>query len=266
MDVNNAELAQVMPVEDAAEFITRVQHTFDPATNIFLVRCSYDETRFQPSDFARLGISMPESITRSVRKRQAEFLAGRFAAARALAELLPGWQGRQGGEGETDIPIGSHRHPIWPEGIAGSISHGAGGVVCALSHVRHNEYLGVDIEARLTENTCAEVRDTVLTASELSLLMGAGLDLATAVTLAFSAKESLFKALFPKVGEYFGFEVARVSVCDLRSGTLDLILTPPFMHRHQLQSRYQCRFSSADGRVQTLIAGCFTSVTQNKSS
>lgn len=38
-----------------------------------------------------------------------------------------------------------------------------------------------------------------------------GLPFALALTLAFSAKESLFKALFPKVKIYMGFEWARVT-------------------------------------------------------
>ena len=42
----------------------------------------------------------------------------------------------------------------------------------------------------------------------------------------FSAKESLFKALFPLVGTYFGFEAAVVRV-DLEAGRFEIGLTAP---------------------------------------
>jgi enterobactin synthetase component D len=51
-----------------------------------------------------------------------------------------------------------------------------------------------------------------------------GLPFALALTLAFSAKESLFKALFPKVNTYMGFEWARVT--ELSEKTITLALAP----------------------------------------
>lgn len=43
-------------------------------------------------------------------------------------------------------------------------------------------------------------------------------------TIAFSAKESFFKGVFPAVGHYFDFSAVQVSHIDVASGRLDLTL------------------------------------------
>ena len=70
-------------------------------------------TRFDPlllvaADFPNSAIEKPDSIQRSVAKRQAEFLAGRICARAALHRL----------DGIACIPpIGEDRAPVWPAHI-----------------------------------------------------------------------------------------------------------------------------------------------------
>ncbi|HAG01786.1 MAG TPA: enterobactin synthase subunit EntD, partial [Leclercia adecarboxylata] len=55
------------------------------------------------------------------------------------------------------------------------------------------------------------MQDGVVDTQEAQRLAESGLPFDLAFTLAFSAKESLFKALFPKVQTWMGFESARVT-------------------------------------------------------
>ena len=59
----------------------------------------------------------------------------------------------------------------------------------------------------------------------MACLTRSGYPFAQALTLAFSAKESLFKALFPQVKIYMGFDCARVAALDDK--TLVLVLSRP---------------------------------------
>lgn len=145
-------------------------------------------------------------------KRKAEHLAGRIAAARALTA-----------HGITAVPgIGSSGEPLWPAGFSGSISHTSR---CALAVVSTNALTGIDGEIILPADEAEDVKDGIIGPAEEPLLRAAALPFAQALTLAFSAKESLFKALFPVVREYMGFECARVSA--LNENTLVLKLAQP---------------------------------------
>ena len=56
-------------------------------------------------------------MARAVPQRRREFFAGRLAAHRAMEAL---------GHLPEPVPMGQDRAPVWPQGLVGSISHGAG--------------------------------------------------------------------------------------------------------------------------------------------
>jgi 4'-phosphopantetheinyl transferase EntD len=66
-----------------------------------------------------------------------------------------------------------------------------------------------------------------MAAGELALLRGqTALPYPLALAAAFSAKESIYKALFPTVGRYFGFEAVRIDALALaESGPGELHFT-----------------------------------------
>lgn len=146
------------------------------------------------------------AISNAVERRRVEFAAGRRAARAALAQI---------GAPAIAIPLGAHRAPRWPVGITGSITHERD---VALAAVTRRGWLGIDVTeaAPLPENT----RRAILPHPE-----EAGLN-PIAERAGFSAKESLFKALFPLVGRYFGFSAARVWP-DLDSGHFRIELAEP---------------------------------------
>lgn len=140
-------------------------------------------------------LHLAHSLRHAVPKRQAEFLAGRYCLRRAEMAL----NGQR-----SEIAVGIDRAPVWPPGLAGSISHVEGyalAIVCASAGGRS---IGIDVEVLSEQLEPAEVLSQVATAEELARLtryLGA----APAFSLMFSAKEAIYKALYPSARRYIEF-------------------------------------------------------------
>ncbi|QXH52742.1 4'-phosphopantetheinyl transferase superfamily protein [Pseudomonas fakonensis] len=168
-----------------------------PVPGAVLVSCAFDPARLAADDFQRAGIEQTASLQRSVAKRQAEYLAGRVCAREALRLL----------DGRDYVPATHEdRSPIWPAGIRGSITHGQGWAAAVVG--AQVAGLGLDQESLLTEERAERLAGEILTAAELHRLDRS--QQALTVTLTFSLKESLFKALYPITGQRFYFEHAEV--------------------------------------------------------
>ena len=164
-------------------------------------------THFTPAlladdDFARSDIAMPASIQRSVAKRQAEFLAGRLCARAALWQL----------DGTRAVPpIGEDRAPVWPAHISGAITHSNGRAAALVACKSEWQGLGLDLENLLGIERARRLAKQILTPHELQRMAGEPAEnIAQLVTLTFSVKESLFKALYPLVQKRFYFEHAEM--------------------------------------------------------
>ncbi|MEH0886138.1 enterobactin synthase subunit EntD [Enterobacter sp. UNJFSC 003] len=170
--------------------------TFDPAT-------------FTDADL--LWLPHYAQLADAGRKRKADHLAGRIAASHALRDhTVPG--------------IGPSGEPLWPEGIAGSITHGGTQAMAVVTHEQH-ALIGIDCEAILPDREAREIKDGIVDTLEEIVLSRSGKPFALALTLVFSAKESLFKALFPRVKTYLGFDSARIT--HINEESLTLALTRP---------------------------------------
>jgi enterobactin synthetase component D len=207
-------------------------------------------TRFDPSllaigDFQRSAVPPPASIQRSVAKRQAEFLAGRLCARAALQQL----------DGLDCVPaIGEDRAPVWPAHISGSITHSTGHAAAIVAHKTQWRGLGMDLENLLTLERAERLAGEILTPDELQrMAAGPREQIAQWVTLTFSAKESLFKALYPIVQKRFYFEHAELLEW---SGTgharLRLLtdLSAEWCHGKELEAQ----FAVDEGQLLTLVA------------
>lgn len=170
-----------------------------PVPGAVLVSCAFDPTQLASDDFARAGIEQTPNLQRSVAKRQAEYLAGRVCARAALQRL----------DGRQYIP-GTHedRSPIWPAGISGSITHGKGWAAAVVARASDCQGIGLDQETLLSQDRAERLAREILTEAELQRMDRGQIDLT--VTLTFSLKESLFKALYPIVQQRFYFEHAEV--------------------------------------------------------
>lgn len=181
---------------------TPLQHHWPlprPVPGAVLVSCSFDPSRLASDDFQRAGIEQTPSLHRSVAKRQAEYLAGRVCARAAIQRL----------DGRTHVPATHEdRSPIWPLGVHGSITHGKGWAAAVVAADGGGRGLGLDQETLLSDERAERLMSEILTPAEVLRLDRE--HLALAVTLTFSLKESLFKALYPLTRQRFYFEHAEV--------------------------------------------------------
>jgi len=141
----------------------------------------------------------------AVLKRQCEYLAGRFCANEGLKQL----EHKLAIEiGNKEVATGKNREPLWPQGVLGAISHSSRFAMAVVAQDK-GSYLGVgiDIEEEMAKDLARDVSGQIMSEKEKRLNHQLdGFDNKSFVTLVFSAKESIFKALYPSVGEYFGFE------------------------------------------------------------
>ena len=207
-------------------------------------------TRFEPKlleagDFQRCAVPPPASIQRSVAKRQAEFLAGRLCARSALQRL----------DGLDCIPaIGEDRAPVWPAHISGSITHSTGHAAAIVGHKAQWRGLGMDLENLLPLERAERLAGEILTADEMQrMAAGPREQIAQCVTLTFSAKESLFKALYPIVHKRFYFEHAEVLEWS-ETGSLRLRLLTELSSEWCYGKELEAQFVVHEGQLLSLVA------------
>lgn len=164
-----------------------------------------------------VGEELPESLRSATVKRRAEFWAGRHCLRLALAEL--GW------DDPTPIGIGPHREPLIPAGFVGAVTHTRGFAWAAAAPAAELRGLGIDAEGIVDARRADVLRERVLLPEELEAVGARGLAEHAHLTLVFSAKECIYKALFPTVRRFFGFEAARLVAIDGAAGTFAWELT-----------------------------------------
>jgi len=128
-------------------------------------------------------------------KRSADHAAGRLAAAEALQQA-----GCLDAVGRRDNGC-----PIWPDGIVGSISHTRNFAWAAIGSSSAFRSIGIDTEPMCEPETIENLRDQIGGGTEWRLARNAGLDEAQAFTVLFSAKESLYKCVYPLCRVFFDF-------------------------------------------------------------
>ncbi len=159
---------------------------------------------------------LPQALRKAVSKRQSEYLAGRQCAAHAL---------RAAGLSETVGMQG--RAPVWPAGCVGSISHSDARVLAVVS--RSHSGLGVDIEPLMTPAQATDIQVLIVTEAEAAL-RPAAMAFESFLTLIFSAKESLYKALSAQLPQMPTF--LDVTLLALTENTLTLRLGDQILTAH----------------------------------
>jgi 4'-phosphopantetheinyl transferase EntD len=185
------------------------------------------------------------AIARAVEKRRREFATGRSLARRALRQL---------GFEPCAIPMGRRGEPLWPAGVAGSITHCKGYRACAAARRSELATLGIDAEPHepLPSGLLADVASAAEQA-DLARLAQAHPGVRWE-RLLFSAKESVFKAWWPLTERPLGFEQARIAFDPGRATfTAHLLVAGPSLGSRRLQS-FDGRWSVQDGLILTAIA------------
>ncbi|MDO6462054.1 4'-phosphopantetheinyl transferase superfamily protein [Granulosicoccaceae sp. 1_MG-2023] len=182
-----------------------------------------------------------QCLGKVVQKRRNEFTTGRYCAARALAAL-----------GIEDSPVlpGPKREPLWPDGVRGSITHSHELCVAVVSRDPALLSLGIDVETR--EGISEAVRDAVCVADELAALPDA-LNCPEVWKLIFSAKESVYKCLFPLRHQWIGFAQASIRF-DFAAGRFVPLMDPALGLPDTLQKALQGRFVFSDDYIFTALS------------
>lgn len=217
----------------------------NPLHGAVMAACPFDPLRHRASDFSLHGIEAPPNVQRSVAKRQAEFLAGRLCARAALQAVgVPDW-----------VPaIGEDRAPTWPPGVCGSITHGAGWAAAVVAPSRAWKGLGLDMEQLLEPERALHLHGEILTADERQRMARHPADaLSLIVTLTFSLKESLFKALYPLVLKRFYFEHAEVIEWH-QDGRARLRLLADLSEEWGIGAEFDGQFCVVEGRLLSLVS------------
>ena len=213
-----------------------------------LLHCRFDPAQVSfERDALRLGALPPDNIRRAVAKRQAEYLAGRLCAREALRQL----------SGAPAVP--GHRRedrgPAWPAGWVGAIPNRSSWADGGGGSARDYLGLGLDVETLLEPAKALRLADQILTPTERESVQALDeAQQAFAITLAFSAKESLFKALHPQVGQMFFFQDAEI-LDSHPGGTFDIRLLIELSPRWSAGTSLRRHFRlDEERRLLTLIA------------
>ncbi len=217
----------------------------DALPDTVLLSTRFDPSLLVPDDFRRSQIEPPPIVQRSVAKRQAEFLAGRLCARAALLQL----QGL-----DCSPAIGEDRAPVWPSGICGSITHSTGHAAAIVAQKADWRGLGMDLENLLNAERAERLAGEILTPAELKrMAAGRREQRALTVTLTFSVKESLFKALYPIVQQRFYFEHAEVLEWTDR-GQVRLRLLTDLSSEWRNGSELDAQFAVKEGQLLSLVS------------
>ncbi|MNG57158.1 4'-phosphopantetheinyl transferase Npt [compost metagenome] len=207
---------------------------------------AFDFRYFDKSLFSDFGVECPRLLTRAGPKRKAEYFAGRLAARRALQFL---------GCKTLDLPIGDHRLPQWPLGYRGSISHTRALAVSAVCQHDHYQAVGIDTETVFTVEQCTKLTSAIVSDAEWNDVIRGGCELAQTqlVTLIFSAKEALYKALYPHTLSFQDFSAAKLTwVCD-KSAQFQIELTCDWSGDYSAGTHFTGWFQFFDHTVVTVI-------------
>ncbi|WP_200918083.1 4'-phosphopantetheinyl transferase [Jeongeupia sp. HS-3] len=199
---------------------------------------------FEIDDAALLALgadALPDSLANAALKRRIEFLAGRHCARAALRDA--------GFSGHAGLAIGADRAPQWPAGWVGTITHSHGVALAAAAPAALYRGIGLDVERWVDAERAAKLAGHVALDAEWARCPVA-LSSPAWFTLVFSMKESLFKALYPQVGRYFGFHDAEVVEADAGEAVLQLVNT--LSPQHPAGSAYRVQLAHSDDFALTL--------------
>ena len=158
-----------------------------------------DEARLHADEVALLG---PNAVDR----RRRYFALGRAAAHDALGEL---------GIDGVAVGRGAAGEPVWPRGVVGAIAHAGDVAVGLVGWTREYAGLGVDVE-ELARGPSPRAARLVCRPAEMEW---ADVESGTRrLTMLFSAKEAVFKAVFPLERVWLGFGDAELTWVPERCG------------------------------------------------
>lgn len=203
-----------------------------------LACAAFDQQAFHPRLFDQFAIPCPSSLQAASAKRQAEYLASRWLVREILIHY-----------GVQDFILSNavDRTPQWPKGFSGSLSHCCGQVFLVTDPC--GRLAGNDTERWVSPQVADEITPLLMTAQDQRLINTFRQDQAQMVTLLFSLKESLYKALWPQVHCEMDFLDAELTAVDFDNRTAVLQLTRNIAESWQAGDKFHFRFALSEQSV-----------------
>ncbi len=120
-----------------------------------------------------------------------------------------------------DIPVKENLSPEWPSGWVGSITHSGSTAACIIGKKSDFQGLGIDLEPVINANRSSVIKEQIGSDQEVRTLHSLEEE-RLGVTLLFSAKEALYKALAPMVDRFITFHEATCIAFDTECLTFGL--------------------------------------------
>lgn len=149
----------------------------------------------------------PEAVNTYHPERKKEFIMGRVCASQSFKECF--------GEDLLNLPVNSDRSPAWPSVAVGSISHNKHWAGAAVA--KNTDLIGLGIDFEIIGRAKPEISSHIKTGHDL--VNHPALSEEELLTLIFSSKESLYKALYPIIKKFFGFQDAALREVDSDNGS-----------------------------------------------
>ncbi|ROS01648.1 4'-phosphopantetheinyl transferase EntD [Sinobacterium caligoides] len=210
----------------------------------FAAQCDFNCDQFHLRQCTRSGILLPDTLMTASTKRQAAYFAGRYAAMLALRRMIGG---------KVTVGRGVDGEPLWPEAVVGSITHTNESAYCAVSGNQHYQAIGIDMEPYIDAKTAAELHPRILSKKESDYVNCIDAPFEHLLTLVFSAKESLYKALFPLCHQHFCFLDAEVTLIDYANKSFELALLRDLNKTLASGGLYNGAFECREKEVLTIL-------------
>lgn len=224
------------------EFIHHVKYLEWPGYPGRCIQAQFCVADFHDDAAVRWRIPFDKTLSGAGKRRRAEYAAGRYIAQCLLQEA---------GYGDFILLRNADRTPFWPAGVCGTISHAGDIVLCALHIADSASGVGIDVEAMMTNDRAGQVQNVILNSAESAVLFS--LPLKQRVTLAFSAKESVFKAVYPRLLRPMSFHDSEILSHEPSSRQLTLRLHRQFCNEFPEEYRFIARYHQYDDKYITLV-------------
>lgn len=230
------------------QFITALQLPNTWSEFGTMARCNFDINQYDDDLFSHYAIDRPDSLSRAVAKRKAEYLAGRICAQ----ELLQ----KNGVKGQ--VITGKNREPLFPSAkVVGSITHTNVAeteniAFCFLADSGLYHGVGIDVEGYIPIDTYLSIKDKIINSNEEAIIKSTPLADNKAFTLIFSIKESFYKAAFGIVQRFFGFSAIEIQNIDLPARRVDFVIKEQLHPELSQKCSHSCFFYLEDDYLYTL--------------
>lgn len=186
-------------------------------------------------------LDCPAYLKDAATSRLDEFFAGRIVAEAILRQHFCCY---------SAVTSKTTRLPIWPQGLSGCISHTQDKLLVIVSE--KYQYIGVDLQSLIMPETAQQIATLILTPSEQQLgqgLIQQGLDFTQFLSLIFSMKESLYKAVYPVVQTYIDFLEVELTDINIGQQTARFEFCSKIQRKYPILMQYQAQWQWHNGNV-----------------